>query len=109
MSKNKYCYIFWTCASVEEAKKIIQELLQKRWIACASIFPKVISLFYWEGKMQEEEEVKVILKSTSQKYSDIEKFILNHASYDLPEILMMPIEKGNPDYLKWMEEVLYSV
>ncbi len=97
-------YIFWACRDKEEAKKIIHRLLEERLIACASIFPEVVSIYRWEGKIEENLEVKVILKSVASHFESIQNYILEEGSYEVPEILQVDISDGNPRYLAWVYE-----
>lgn len=97
-------YIFWTCSTQEEAKKIIHQLLDKQLIACGSIIPGVESLYRWQGKIEESHEVKVILKTVGHHFNAIEIHIKNHCSYKVPEIVRIDITDCNPDYLKWITE-----
>ncbi|MCI0381918.1 MAG: divalent-cation tolerance protein CutA [Chlamydiae bacterium] len=97
-------YIFWTCQNKSEAKKIIHGLLEKRLIACASIFPEVESIFRWEGKIEESIEAKVILKTLIDHFEAIQSYIIANCSYEVPEILQVDITRGNPRYLSWIAE-----
>lgn len=99
-------YIFWTTSTLEEAQKIIHSLLKKKWIMCANIIPKVYSIYEWEGKVQQDEEVKVILKSDQAFYEKVCSEIENMGSYDVPEISCIEIDKAYPPYLEWLEEGL---
>lgn len=101
--KSEFCYVFWTCKNVEEAKKIARGLLEKRLIACASMWP-VESIYTWEKNIEEGKEIKVILKTRGERFEEVREFIVNHCSYEVPEILQVAIEKGNPKYLKWVLE-----
>jgi periplasmic divalent cation tolerance protein len=95
-------YIFWTCRNKEEAKKIISGLIDKNLVACASIFPEIESIYRWEGKIEHGNEVKVILKTQAKHFDPICKYILEHGSYEVPEILQVDVPKGNPKYLEWV-------
>lgn len=95
-------YIFWSCQNKVEAKKIIRQLLEERLIACASIFPRVESIYRWEGKIEENEEVKVILKTDSKHFDAIQNIIQAQSSYEIPEIVQVEIQRGNPRYLSWI-------
>jgi periplasmic divalent cation tolerance protein len=95
--------ILWTCKDQKEAKKIILVLLERKLIACASIIPHVESFFQWQGKIEQAKECKVFLKTARKKFIAVRDYILAHASYEVPEILQLPIEQGNPTYLKWMQ------
>lgn len=95
-------YIFWTCRDNIEAKKIIYGLLERRLVACASILPKVESIYRWEGKIEEGQEVKVILKTTRGQYDAVQKHIQSHCSYEVPEIIQIAVAECNPNYLSWI-------
>lgn len=95
-------YIFWTCRDRDEAKRIVHELLDRKLIACASIFPEIESIYRWEGKIEESREIKVILKTLPKCFDAIEKYIQSHCSYEIPEILQVDVVQGNPAYLSWV-------
>ncbi len=95
-------YIFWTCRDKQEAKKLVHGLLDQRLIACASIFPEVQSMYRWEGKIEESQEVKVILKTAAKHFNAVQSYIEQHCSYKIPEIVQVDIVKGNPSYLSWV-------
>ena len=97
-------YIFWTCATEQEAQKIAQGLIEKRLIACASIIPNVTSVYRWEGKVETAKEVKVILKTRIKHFSKVKEQILISCSYDVPEIASIKVDQVHSDYLKWLEE-----
>ena len=97
-------YIFWSCRNTIEAKKIIYQLLHQRLIACASIVTGVESIYRWAGKIEESEEVKVILKTHPQHFDAIQKMIHTHGSYDVPEIVQIDVSRGNPSYLSWIAQ-----
>lgn len=100
--QTKLIYIFWTCRDKQEAKRIVHGLLDQRLIACASIFPEVESIYRWEGKIEESQEVKVILKTTFKHFGAVQSYIQEHCSYEVPEILQVDIVWGNPSYLSWV-------
>lgn len=107
--QTKLIYIFWTCRDKLEAKKIIHGLLNQRFIACASIFPEVESIYRWEGKIEESQEVKVILKTSLKHFDGVQSYIQEHCSYEVPEILQVDIMQGNPSYLSWIiQETSFS-
>lgn len=97
-------YIFWACHSLPEAKIIVRRLLDQGLIGCGSIFPEVESIYRWKGKVVEGREVKVILKTTEDHFDAIQKYILQHGSYEVPEILQVDIAQGNPHYLSWISQ-----
>ena len=99
-------YIFWTCANKEEAERIVHELLEKKLIACASLFLGVQSIYRWQGKIEQSVEVKVQLKTTSAFFDAIEKVILEKGSYKIPEIVQIEASKVSSSYLSWLENEL---
>ena len=98
-----------TTSNKQEATKIVTALLKQRLIACANIIDSVSSFFWWKGKIKEEKEVLVIMKSHQKLFSALEKKIEELHSYDVPEILAIPITDGSQSYLKWLKEYLEPV
>ena len=94
-----------TAASVEEAQKIGRILVDEGLVACANIIPAVRSIFRWEGRVTEEEEALLILKSVSEVYDSLEAKVKVHHSYSVPEIIAFPIQTGSEPYLKWIREM----
>ena len=101
-----FIQIQWTCSTVEEAKKICSSLVERRLIACANIISNVESIYLWKGEVETSSEVKVYLKTVDEKFSAIQAYILEHCSYEVPEILKVAVLDGNPTYLQWLEESL---
>ncbi len=101
-----YIQIQWTTDSIDEAKKIAKELVKKKWVACANILPYVDSYYLWDGKMQENREVKVFFKTKDENFPRVRDYIIDHASYEIPEVSKVPITDANPDYINWLYENL---
>jgi periplasmic divalent cation tolerance protein len=99
-------YIFWTCRDREEAKRIARLLLEKNLIACASLIPQVQSLYRWKGKVEEGEEVKVILKTQKKHFEAICDCILREGSYEVPEIVQIDTSHVYAPYAAWLKEEL---
>jgi periplasmic divalent cation tolerance protein len=93
-----------TTASREQAQTIAQTVVDLRLAACASILDGVQSVFRWEGKIHSERETLVILKSTRDKYSELETRIRENHSYSVPEIIGLPIVLGAENYLAWVKQ-----
>ena len=101
-----YKIIITTTTNKEEAVKIVKILLNERLIACANIIGSVLSLYWWRGKIQEDNELMIIMKSNEKLLEKTMKKILEIHSYKIPEILVLPIERGSQPYFNWMEECL---
>jgi periplasmic divalent cation tolerance protein len=101
-----YKIIITTTTNKKEAVKIVRILLKERLIACGNIIGSMYSLYWWKGKIQEDNEVMIIMKSNEKLLEKTMKKILEIHSYKIPEILVLPIEKGSQPYLNWMEECL---
>ncbi len=101
-----YKIIITTTTNKEEAVKIVQILLNERLIACANIIDSVLSLYWWREKIQEDNELMIIMKSNEKLLEKTMKKILEIHSYKIPEILVLPIERGSQPYFNWMEECL---
>jgi len=102
--ENQYIQVFVSCASREEAKSLVDALLNDQIIACAQILPGIESFYRWQGQTERAEECLLLLKSQSDKFPAIERTIKALHSYDVPEILAMPVTAGSTAYLKWINE-----
>jgi periplasmic divalent cation tolerance protein len=103
--KNKFIVVLVTANTEVEANKIATTLLKQKLIACANIIPKVNSLFWWEGKIDKSSETFLVIKTKSSLLNEVVKSIKRIHSYEVPEIIAIPIIGGNKDYLKWIEGV----
>lgn len=101
---NRFIYINWTCAHLDEARKIARALLEKKLIACANIIPQIESLYVWKGKVETGQEVKVIFKTRDVHFSAIKEYIEKNGSYQVPEVSKMYLDEINASYLQWLAE-----
>lgn len=98
--------IFVTAPSKKEAKGIISALIKKRLIACANLLDGIDSTFIWKGKIDKAKEVLLVLKTKSGLFKKVACEIKRIHSYKVPEIIAVPIIKGNSKYLEWIKEVV---
>jgi periplasmic divalent cation tolerance protein len=89
-----------------EAEKISQTLLEKKLIACANIISPISSCFLWQGKIDKATESLIIMKSRTDLFPELSQQIKSLHSYEIPEILALPIVLGSTDYITWMQSVL---
>jgi len=94
--------LFVTTASTEEAQRIASVLLNKRKAACVNIVPKVSSFFWWQEKLDSAQESLLIIKTKTSILNEIVNLVKEHHSYDIPEIIALPIIGGSQDYLEWI-------
>lgn len=103
MNRSDYILIVSTASSKEEAHKIISHLLEKRWVACASIYDQVTSIYFWNNAVEKSVEVEMHFKTKEAFFSKIVTYIEAVHSYEVPQILKMPITGANDSYLLWLE------
>ena len=102
MEISEHIVVLVTAGTEPEARQIAKSLVEKRLVACVNILP-VSSLYMWEDELQEDHEVLMVIKSTSEVFREKLLVAIQDAhSYDVPEIIGMPIVLGSPDYLKWI-------
>lgn len=94
--------ILVTAPSAEEAERIARQLVERRLVACVNIVAGVRSVFRWQGNVCDEKEVLMVLKSRKDKFEEISTEIKSLHSYDVPEIIALPIIAGSEEYLSWV-------
>jgi len=95
-----------TCDSAESARQLARHLVERRVAACVNIFPSVTSVYRWKGKIEEAQEWLLVIKSRRDLFDALREEILKVHSYDVPEIVAMPIVDGSERYLAWLDEEL---
>jgi periplasmic divalent cation tolerance protein len=93
-----------TASSREEADRIARQLVEDRLAACVNIMPQVRSLFVWEQKLSQEEEVLLVVKSRRARFQQLAAAVKRLHSYSVPEIIALPVVMGSADYLRWVSE-----
>lgn len=95
------CVVITTAANREQAEMIALAALESRLAACAQL-STVASMYWWEGRIARDDEVLVVFKTTTTQYAMLEAEILRRHSYDTPEIIQLPVERGLDRYLAWL-------
>ncbi len=101
--KTQFLVVFSTFSSLKEAKKIVKSLVEEKLVACGNISAPIHSIYTWKKKVCEEKEYLVLFKTTVSQYPLLEKRLKSLHSYEVPEIIAIPIHKGSQTYLKWIE------
>ena len=102
MAEFAYTVLFITTANPEEAQRISRALLNQKKAACVNIVPKVSSLFWWQDKLDSAQESLLIVKTKTSLLNEVITLVREIHSYDVPEIIALPIVGGNQDYLDWI-------
>lgn len=97
--------VFVTVSSEKEGAFVARTLVEKKLVACATLIPNVRSIFQWGGEISEECECLLVLKSRTEVYEALEAAVKTHHSYDVPEIIALPILQGSSEYLSWIREM----
>ena len=96
--------IFITCANKNEANKIARHLVKKRLVACVNIIDEIRSIFWWQERTDSANEILLIAKSRRSLFKKVIQQIKSLHSYQVPEIIALPIIAGNKDYINWINE-----
>ena len=95
--------IFCTVPNKDEAKKISNALVSENLAACVSTIDKVSSIFSWNGELCSENELLLVIKTRAELFKKIEVVIKAFHSYNVPEIIALPVMMGSHEYLGWIE------
>ncbi len=98
--------IFCTCPDKDTAEKIARLLVANNKVACVNILPGITSIYTWKGQVESAEEYLLLIKAHKDHYQAIETALRDHHPYELPEIIAVPIERGLPEYLQWIDSCL---
>jgi periplasmic divalent cation tolerance protein len=99
-----YVLLYVTASNAEEARTIGMEMVKRRLAACANVLEKIHSVYWWKGKIEEDSEALLILKSRKDKLRDIVKAVKKMHSYENPAVVALPILGGSEDFLEWIGE-----
>lgn len=98
-----YCMVLVTCKNENEARSLASKIVHKKLAACVQMNP-VVSIYTWEGRVQTETETRLTIKTRTALYPALESFIQKHHSYEVPQILQVPISQGLPSFLDWIDQ-----
>jgi len=101
---SEHCVIFITAGSKEEADKISRGLVEDKLAFCVSTIPGARSTYYWEDKIHVDEEFLLIVKTRRDRYDVLETWVKINHSYEVPEIVALPIDRGLPAYLSGIDD-----
>jgi len=90
-----------TTSDIKEAETLAEKIVRAKLAACVQILPQIKSFYFWEGEIQKDSENLLLIKTLPEKFAELEKFIKENHSYDVPEIVALSAEKVSQNYLDW--------
>lgn len=101
-----YQIVLCTCPNQECAKAIASHLIKNKLAACVNIVTNITSFYEWEGKLVEENEIQLLIKTKANMFNQLNEQISQIHPYDVPEIIALDITQGNTTYLQWINEAI---
>jgi len=94
--------VFNTCGSAEEAERIARALVSKRLAACVNVLPALRSIYRWKGAVEDAQETLLVIKSSRALFNELRAEIEKLHSYEVAEVIAVPIVDGSEAYLEWL-------
>lgn len=98
--------VFSTCASADEAERLARRLVDERLAACVNVISPVRSFYRWKGAVEDAVEWLLVIKSSRSLFASLRAALESAHSYEVPEVVAIPIVDGSPNYLLWIEQEL---
>ncbi len=102
MPTTQAVVILCTAPDEATAQELAALVLAEKLAACVTLLPGATSLYYWEGKMEQEYEVQMLLKSDIEHQEALLACLISHHPYQTPELLVLPVTHGDSEYLSWL-------
>ncbi|MDE0163643.1 MAG: divalent-cation tolerance protein CutA [Bryobacterales bacterium] len=96
--------VYTTCGNITEAESIARNLIDNRLAACVNVVPGLLSYYRWQGKVENDTELLLMIKTAGSLIDEVRNALETLHSYDLPEMIVLPIIGGSPNYLEWLEQ-----
>jgi len=101
---TEYITVFITAPNEEEASKISRTIVEERLAACVNIIRSVRSIYRWQGRIEDESEVLMVVKTKRTLFDRLQKRVKELHTYAVPEIIGLPVIEGSKEYLDWLEQ-----
>jgi periplasmic divalent cation tolerance protein len=95
---------FATAPTAEAGRLLVRRLVELRLVACGTVVPGGVSIYRWRGAIEEQDEVLVILKTTAERWPELEETLPGLHPYEVPELIALPVVRGHAPYLRWLRE-----
>ncbi|MCB9556120.1 MAG: divalent-cation tolerance protein CutA [Deltaproteobacteria bacterium] len=102
MSDQILCVL--ATAPVQEAPQLARALVTERLAACVNMLPAVRSIYRWQGEICDDQEALLLIKTTAERFAALRDRLVELHSYDVPEVIALPVQGGNAPYLSWVRE-----
>ncbi|MFZ6746912.1 divalent-cation tolerance protein CutA [Undibacterium sp. JH2W] len=104
MDNDNLILVLTNLPNHEAAKKLACQIIAEKLAACVNISADILSIYNWDGEQQVDTEVQLMIKTRQACYTGLESLILSQHSYDLPEIIAIPLVAGLPAYQDWVRK-----
>ncbi|XP_015456199.1 protein CutA homolog isoform X1 [Astyanax mexicanus] len=105
-STGMHSAAFVTCPNETVAKDLARGIVEKKLAACVNILPKITSVYEWQGKIEEDNELLLMIKTRTTKIPALAEYVRSNHPYEVAEVISFPIDQGNPPYLKWIGDAV---
>ena len=105
---GEFLLVLSTASSTAEAKRIANLLIRQHLSACVNLVPGIESLYWWQGKVATSQEILLLIKTTRKRLSRLASVLKKNHSYDVPEIIALPLSWGDRVYLQWLKKSVKS-
>ncbi len=103
-STSDFIVVYITAPNQEEAQSLAQALVKEKLAACVNIIPGIQSVYQWDNAIQTDQELLLICKSRTERFEALSKRVQTLHSYDVPEIISIPLQNGSEPYLNWVRD-----
>ena len=101
---SRHIIVFITAPTPDEAERLSRGLVEEKLAYCVNAIPAIKSVYFWDGKVCVDEEIQLLAKTNSSRFAALEKWVREAHSYDVPEIIALPLVEGSESYLKCIDD-----
>ena len=103
MVDDQFLVVLCTCPDRDVAEHIASTVVAERLAACVNTVPNIVSIYRWQGQLQRDSELLLLIKTHTRLYPALENRVRELHPYDVPELIALPIARGSADYLRWIQ------
>jgi periplasmic divalent cation tolerance protein len=96
--------VLCTAPDQEQGAKLARGLVENKLAACVNVLPGLRSFFTWQGNVEDDAEVQLFIKTRKARFDEVQRWLNENHPYDVPEMLALPVEAGNKEYVDWLHE-----